>query len=374
MSESASKLRVLARPAFENRRDNPYNWLLYSGLRARGVLVEEYGARNLFCGRYDVCHVHWPESTFNASLLEALATTQALLRALDWLRGRGTKLVWTAHNLRAHERRFAREEEAFWTQFVARVDGFIALSEASLELTRQRFPELARRPAFVVPHPHYRGEYPDGVARSQARVRLGLGQDAQVVLFFGRVLEYKNVPELIRTVRALPRSVDGREVTLLVAGRPYDRGTEQAVLRAADGDQRIRLHLRFVPREDAQLFFRAANLVALPYREILNSGSAVLGLGFDRPVLMPRLGAGQELERLIGREWVHLYDELRPESLCEALARARALPPVTDGRQLAPLDPSAVVSGTLSAYQSLVLPALPSRLRELSALSAGVYP
>lgn len=361
MSESVSKLRVLARPAFANRRDNPYNWLLYSGLRARGVRVEEFGVKNLLFGRFDICHVHWPESTFNASLLEGLATTGALLRALDWLKVRGTKLVWTAHNLRAHERRFVRAEETFWNEFVARLDGFIALSEASLELTRQRFPELSRRPGFVVPHPHYRGEYPDGVARSQARERLGLAQDARVVLFFGRVLEYKNVPELIRTVRALPRSVDGQEVVLLIAGRPYDRGCERAVLGAAAGDARIRLHLGFVPREDAQLFFRAANLVALPYREILNSGSAVLGLGFDRPVLMPRLGAGRELERLIGREWVHLYDELCPESVSEALARSQALPPVTDGRQLAPLDPSAAVNRTLSAYETLVLPVAPSR-------------
>jgi glycosyltransferase involved in cell wall biosynthesis len=365
---------VLARPAFENRRDNPYNWLLYSGLRARGVLVEEYGAKTLLFGRYDLCHVHWPESTFNASLLEALATTQALLRALDWLKRRGTKLIWTAHNLRAHERRFTREEDAFWARFVARLDGFIALSEASLELTRERFPVLAGRPAFVVPHPHYRGEYPDGVARSQARARLGLAQDAEVVLFFGRVLEYKNVPALIRAVRALPPRVGGREVVLLVAGRPYDRSSEQAVRHAAGGDSRIRLHLRFVPRDDAQLFFRAANLVTLPYREILSSGSAVLGLGFDRPVLMPRLGAGHELERQIGREWVNLYDELGPESLCESLVRARALPPVTDGRQLAALDPSTAVGRTLSAYQALVLPALPRQPLEPSLRPAQVCP
>jgi glycosyltransferase involved in cell wall biosynthesis len=373
MSERAS-LRVLARPAFENRRDNPYNWLIYSGLRARGVRVDEYGARNVIFRRYDVCHVHWPESTFNASLFEALATTRALLSGLDWLRARGTKLLWTAHNLRAHERRFVRAENSFWQEFVARLDGFIALSEASLELTRQRFPELSRKPGFVVPHPHYRGEYPDGVARSQARARLGLEQDARVVLFFGRVLEYKNVPELIRVVRALPPTVDGHEIVLLIAGKPYDRRCEQAVLSAAAGDARIRLHLRFVAREQAQLYFRAANLVALPYRDILNSGSAVLGLGFDRPVLMPRPGAGRELERLIGREWVHLYDELCPESVLEGLARSQALPPVTDGRQLGALEPSLAVSRTLSAYETLVFPSAKNRPVRLLNASARVVP
>lgn len=359
MTDSDLPLRVLARPAFENRRANPYNWLLYSGLRDRGVVVDEYGAKNLLFGRYHICHVHWPESTFNASLFEALATTRALLRSLDWLSARGTKLVWTAHNLRAHERRFTRAEEAFWAEFIARLDGVITLSEASLELTRQRFPELIRKPSFVVPHPHYRGEYPDGVARSQARARLGLSQDAAVLLFFGRILEYKNVPALIRCVRGLPRRVGAREVVLQVAGRPHDRQVADLVKHAAGADPRISLHLQFVSRQNAQLYFRAADLVTLPYREILNSGSAVLALGFDRPVLMPRLGAGQELQRLIGREWVHLYDELRPESIGEALAHAQALPPVTDGRQLLLLDPSTVVSRTLEAYRSLLRPTAP---------------
>ncbi|MGC4087204.1 MAG: hypothetical protein QM756_04730 [Polyangiaceae bacterium] len=368
MNDSDLPLRVLARPAFENRSTNPYNWLLYTGLRERGVVVDEYGAKNLLFGRYHICHVHWPETTFNASLFEALATTRALLRSLDWLSARGTKLIWTAHNLRAHERRFTRAEEAFWAEFIARLDGVITLSEASLELTRQRFPKLSRKPAFVVPHPHYRGEYPDGVARSQARARLGLAQDAAVLLFFGRVLEYKNVPALIRCVRELPRRVGGREVVLLVAGRPHDRQIGQAVKQATADDPRVSLHLQFIAREEAQLYFRAADLVTLPYREILNSGSAVLALGFDRPVLMPRLGAGQELQRSIGREWVHLYDELRPESIGEALVRSQALPPVTDGRQLAQLAPSTVVNRTLEAYRSLLRPAAPaSALRPAAA-------
>lgn len=357
MSEPRSALRVLARPAFGNRDDNPYNWLLYSGLRAHGVLVDEFCLTKWLVGRYDICHVHWPESSFNASLLEALPTTRALLLGLDRLQARGTKLLWTAHNLRAHERRAVRWEEAFWREFVARIDGFIALTEASLELTRQRFPELARRPAFVVPHPHYRGEYPDGVTRSQARARLGVGQDAEVLLFFGRLLEYKNVPELIRVVRSLKAGPGGREVSLLVAGRPRDRGVAQAVLHACGLDPRVRLHLGFIPREDAQLYFRAANLVVLPYREILNSGSAVLALGFDRAVLMPREGAGRELQRHVGQSWVHLYDELGTGPICEALARSFTLPPVTDGRHLALLEPRRAVSLTLSAYEALVGPA-----------------
>lgn len=354
MAEPTQDLRVLARPAFSNRRENPYNWLLYGALTRLGVEVDEFGFANCVRRRYDVCHVHWPESTFNASLLEALATTETLLVALDWLRARGSKIVWTAHNLRAHERRFPRAEALFWRRFVRRVDGVIALSESSMLATHEAFPLLADKPGFVIPHHHYRAEYPDGVTRSQARARLGVAANARVLLFFGRVLEYKNVPELIRLVRALPEAHDGRQTLLLVAGRPYDARAERAVRAAAADDPRVVLHLEYVSKQEAQTYFRAADVVTLPYREITNSGSAVLALGFDRPVLMPRRGAGADLARLLGSDWLYLYDRLDANALQRALLHASTLPPVTDGRQLQCLEPSAVAARTLAAYQNVL--------------------
>jgi len=349
----SDNLRILARPAAKSRSQNPYTWLLYSRLRARGVTVDEYQLPRALFGRYDVCHVHWPESTFNATLPEALITTQSLLFAADRLRARGAKLVWTAHNLAAHERRFPRAEAAFWRSFLRRVDAFISLSDSAADAVRERFPELVSRPSFVVPHPHYRGEYPDGLARTQARAALGLPQDAQVLLFFGRVMQYKNVPALIEAVRALPERVLGQPLVLVVAGKAKDAAVERAVRLAAQDDPRIRLDLQHVETAAVQRYFRAANLVVLPYREILNSGSAVLALSFDRPVLLPRLGAGLDLARTVGSNWVQLFDQLTPELLQLALAQASALPSVTDGRQLAALDPARVAERTLAAFAEL---------------------
>jgi len=353
MASDQGKLSVLARPGF--RAENPYTRLLYTELRTHGVRVDDYALLRALSGRYDILHVHWPESTFNASLPEALATTQSLLFAIDTLRRRGSKLVWTAHNLNAHERRFPRAEASFWRAFSARVDGVIALTEPSLAAVKERFPKLAARPSFVIPHPHYRGVYPDGVARSQARARLGLPQNAAVVLFFGRILGYKNVPALIELVRSFPRLRDGREVVLLVAGKPYDAANREQVLRARGDASRVHLHLRFISDDDTQFFFRAADLVTLPYRDFLNSGAALLALGFDRPVFMPRRGAAPELARTLGSNWVALYDELTPDALELALLRASQLPPVSDGRHLSHLAPSSVARSTSSAYERLVM-------------------
>ena len=56
------------------------------------------------------------------------------------------------------------------------------------------------------------------------------------------------------------------------------------------------------------MYLPATDLVVLPYRDILNSGSAVLALSFDRPVLVPRRGSLGDLQNHVGRQWVRTYE------------------------------------------------------------------
>lgn len=99
---------------------------------------------------------------------------------------------------------------------------------------------------------------------------------------------------------------------------------------------------------------RSANLVVLPYKEILNSGTALLGLSFDRRVYMPCTGAAPTLQRMVGREWLYLYDELGPESLLAALEGVGDLPSRTDGDHLRPLAPHEIARQTAEIYRELV--------------------
>jgi glycosyltransferase involved in cell wall biosynthesis len=347
----SSVQRVLACPAFENRRNNPYNFMLYRGLEELGIQVDEYRAVRGIFRPYDILHVHWPEVPFNAGLLEGLARTRGMLLAIDQLQRRGGKLIWTVHNLRSHERKFPKHEEALWQAFIPKVDGFITLAKSGRDAALQRFPNLAVRPSFVIPHHHYRGEYEDGITREAARAELGVAPNARLVLFFGRVLAYKNVPELVKVVREIPKQ---HNVQLIVAGRPRTDADARELEAAKAGDPRIRFDLEFIPRERAQVYFRAADLVALPYRDILNSGSAVLALSFDRPVLLPKLGSCVELRARIGDDWVYDYDELTPGAIINGLARAATLPKVTDGHHLADLAVPRIAQETLSAYEHVL--------------------
>jgi glycosyltransferase involved in cell wall biosynthesis len=345
------RLRILARPARSSLKHNPYTSVLYEEVQKAGLSVFEYRPYRAPFGRWDVLHVHWPESVFDHTLAEALPTTESLLFGVRRARARGAKLLWTVHNLRTHEHLHSRLEERFMRRFISELDGVVALTNTGLEAARERFPGLARKPAWIVPHPHYRGQYPDDIDRRVAKERLGLAEGTRVMLVFGRMYEYKNVPALVRAVRAAP----GEDWAVLVVGEPRNRQVAAALREEGRGDGRIHFHLHFVDAIDAQAYFRAADLVVQPYREILNSGTALLALSFDRPVLLPRHGAGVDLEADFGPPWVHTYEgELRPDTLRAALAAAAELPERTDGRHVRSIDASEIGAKMVRAYRELV--------------------
>ncbi len=339
-------MRVLARPAFAVR-DNPYTARVYSAMDGNVVNVTDWSVARAVLGRWDIVHVHWPETVFDHSLPEALLTTRALLRAVDHTRCRGARLVWTVHNLHAHGERHPRAEAAFWRAWISRLDGILALTGAGLDAAREAHPELADVPSAVVPHPHYRGVYRDDTSRDAARVRLGLPATAPVIAFFGRVAAYKGIPELVESFRGL----SDPHARLVIAGAPLLAEDRRRMTSWSDGDARIRTVPSFIPPDEVQDYFRAANLVVLPFREILNSGSAILSLSFDRRVLAPARGAVVELAAQIGARWVQTYDgPLTTDVLSTALAAAMTDPDRTDGSHLAALDPAEVARRTVQAY------------------------
>jgi beta-1,4-mannosyltransferase len=342
-------LRVLAWPGLGARAINPYTWLLYSHLASLGARVEEFSVPRALRGGYDILHVHWPEKALAAaSWVEGLAGALAALITLDAARAHGARVVWTAHNAQPHEARHPRLERWFWRAFIRRVDAVIHLSAAGRQTVEAAFPALADRPSAVIPHGHYRGSYPDTVSGGEARAALGVPAGAPVAAFIGMVRPYKNVPHLIRTVRAL--RAEGRELELLVAGAPQSAAMAEEVRAAAEGDPHVHLALEHVADEAVQRYLRAADLVVLPFRDITNSGSALLALSFDRPVLVPCRGAMGELQDLAGRDWVRTYEgELTRAVLDDALEWA-VHRPAGGFPRLAMLEWPAIAGQTLSLY------------------------
>lgn len=341
-------LRVAAHPALQTKTSNPYTSLLCDALREAGATVENLTRRQLLTSRYDIVHVHWPESALRArSSPRAVERTLTLLIALAVARRRGARLVWTMHNLAPHETGNPLMSRALWPAFTRLVDGVICLTESGVEPARRRFPHLRHKPVFVIRHGHYRQHYPDVVTRSEARTELGLADSARVVLSFGRVRPYKNVAALLGAFRQLEDPL----ARLVVAGRPSSPELLQQVTLAAARDGRVHHHLEFVARHRVQLYFRAADLVVLASSQIFNSGTVLLALSFDRPVLVPALPVFEELQASVGQAWVRTYRGAI-DARCLERGLAGGQP-----RGSAPLDDfgwPGIGGETVAAYRTLV--------------------
>jgi len=335
-----------------------------------GHTVEQFDFFKAFTRRYDILHIHWPEYFIaHPSALKAIVGSVGTLLAMQWLRMRGTKIVWTAHNLHSHHGPRPRIERRFWRAFVRHVDAFIAMSERGREETQQVFPHLRGVRSFVIPHGNYRGVYPNVVSIRTARKSLGVPGDASVVCFLGSIAPYKGLPELISAFRELPQD----KLRLVIAGAS-DHSQEAAALREqANVDSRVTFHAGFVPAERVQIYLNAADLVVMPFRKMWNSGSAMLALSFGRPILVPARGAFIELAEQIGAEWIRTYEgSLSAEKLQAALDWATSNKRPTE----APLDKfdwNQIAESTLRCYSELTsphsekIPALMRTGRERSA-------
>lgn len=127
----------------------------------------------------------------------------------------------------------------------------------------------------------------------EARAQLGINACEKTILFFGNLAPYKGVEYL---VSALEEVVVGSEsdYLLIIAGRPK-KGCEEYVeqiqhaLRVSHLRSLSRIEL--IPDEDVEMYFKAADVLALPYTHIFQSGVLFLGYSFGLPAIGSDVGS-----------------------------------------------------------------------------------
>ena len=341
---------VDAEPAFRTRHANPYTALLYEAIARRGVQVREYDRARLTRDPPDIVHVHWPELL----LLSSHRGWQSWLRirrfsaALRRARARGARFVVTVHNDGGHESAPGVLERSLDRMLLHNLDGALTLSAAGERAFRERFgPGI---PTYRTPHGDYRGAYPLAAPRADARAALGIPPNATLLVAVGQVRPYKNLLALLEATRGVPDA----SLLVAVAGRPDSESTAASLRAVADRDPRMLLDLRQLDDDRLALWLSACDAVVLPYRRILTSGSAILSLSADRPVIVPATGSMPELAATVGPEWVHVYDgAITSDVLVESLRWLRR-----GGRGDAPdltaFDWDHIADATISAYQHVL--------------------
>lgn len=169
----------------------------------------------------------------------------------------------------------------------------------------------------VITHPVY-DRFGPGIDRIDARERLALSEDLELLLFFGLVRRYTGLDLLIDAVGDL--AARRSRLHLIVAGEFYEerRATDERLEQLGIRD-RVTLLDRYIPDADVPLWFSAADVVVQPYRSATQSGVVQTAFQFGRPIIVTDVGA-------LGQSVTHGVDGLvvppgDPGALASAIER-----------------------------------------------------
>lgn len=162
-------------------------------------------------------------------------------------------------------------------------------------------------------HPVYDQYLNSSTERSEARKMLGYTTVDTVILFFGLIRPYKGLEDLLKAFRELPENIK-----LLIVGECYE-GDDQIteLLSSPDVSDRSIWIDRFVEQEEVAGYFKASDLVVLPYRQATQSGVAQIALAFRKPLVLTRTGGLPEL--LEAGETGFLAEPSCPENLRDTI-------------------------------------------------------
>ncbi|WP_207217155.1 glycosyltransferase [Natrinema altunense] len=266
----------------------------------------------------DVIHIHWLDALIiGPTVPRTVFKGFRLVFELLIVRLLGIQVVWTVHNLTAHDSAYP-QWEVFWRSIASRYffSNLIVHCKVAKELVREKYHLGPSTQISVIPHGNYISEYNNIPDEMSARKELGIEPDARVFMFFGQIKPYKQVPYLIESFK----NIDYENTTLIIAGNPSSKSLQSQIDRQSENHDDIRTRLEFIPEEDVAKYFTVADIVVLPYRNILTSGSAILAMSFARPTIVPQIGCLPEL--INNNVNGFLYDPDDPNSLEQTMSSA----------------------------------------------------
>lgn len=266
----------------------------------------------------NVLHVHWTHPfLIGDNRVKSINKSIRFMAELLILKILGVKVVWTVHNLLAHERKHQKIELFFHKLFAKLCNRIMVHCRHARKAVLQTYnlPDHFKAKIFVIPHGNYINSYENIESRGQARLKLGLGDREFVFLYFGVIRPYKGLTQLVDAFRKL----QSPQVRLLIVGKPLDGAIGAELLHYCRSDSRIQAFLKFVPDKDIQTYMNAADVVVLPFQDILTSGSALLAMSFRKPIITPHIGC---LSELLDSEGSFLYDPSEEEELLRAMQQA----------------------------------------------------
>ena len=195
-------------------------------------------------------------------------------------------IVWTIHNKYHHEQKYQRTERIINETLLWVADSTTVKCEEARDIILNTYRNAQYQDPEIISDGSYINTYTNTVSKREARKDIDVLEDEFIYLFFGMVREYKGIPELIDAFDEL--SIKDAQLWIVGKPRPEEFGQYlQELVKGVDG---VHLVFNYVPDDRIQYYLNMADVLVLPYRDILNSGSTHLGMSFGLPIIAPQIG------------------------------------------------------------------------------------
>ena len=199
-----------------------------------------------------------------------------------------TIIICLADNIIPHEHRTG--DQLLTNYFIQRIDGLIAMSKSVLTDAGSFRKDLA---LGYCPHPIF-DNYGERLSFEAAKLKLKLNPNTRYLLFFGFIRDYKGLDLLIQAFA--DSRLRNYPVKLLVAGEYYSSPEPYLTLiKECKLEDWIELRTDFIPDEEVNLYFSAADMVVQPYKSATQSGVTQIGYHFNKPMLVTNVGGLSEI-------------------------------------------------------------------------------
>ncbi len=200
-----------------------------------------------------------------------------------------SKIICIADNIIPHEKRLG--DDAFTKYFVTPIDAFICMSKNVLADVKQ----YSTKPTSLVPHPLY-DNFAEIISTSEARIKLHINQNKNILLFFGFIRKYKGLDLLLEALHIIKAKQSIPNLELLIAGEFYDdKKVYDDLIKKLALENDVIIHAEFISNADVKYYFCAADFVIQPYKNATQSGVTPLAYHFEKPMLVTNVGGLPDL-------------------------------------------------------------------------------
>lgn len=205
--------------------------------------------------------------------------------------GNSVKVVQTVHDIYPFHEYFF--DKKFFDKLYRLCDEIVLQTEHAYKEFNELFPDLNNR-TTMIPHGNF-CDYAEPVDIKEAREKLGISIDKNVMLFYGQIKKVKGLKTALEALTIAKDKVDN--LMFVIAGKDQDDGISNYNDYIAENklSDYLKIENRYIEEDEEKYFLSAADVVLLPYTEIYQSGVIQVAFAYNKPVIVSDLPGFTEL-------------------------------------------------------------------------------